>query len=227
MINCDRCGYNAVAEKNPEHSELLLGLLYENGYHNAGAKVICCQNEGCQYRDSTEIPAIFTCLGYSTNPDMTEIATGFSVNSESLDAYETFLGKKLSFGIAIFNPKYLEGDTFMTDGEINASNGCLQVELDLSYSICNLFVMGMSMQNPSHVSLELIFVGYACGEGDTSTAVLMQKDYVGTQENPILSPMASKVTKKDATLYTVKLGTVLAPVQLTTGKETLDEFTAK
>lgn len=225
VINCDRCSLKGVAEENPVHSEILSDIKFENGFNNIGKKITTCQNNGCLHSVSADIDAIFECLGFSTSPDNTGISTGFVVNAQSLDEYEKFIGKKLTFGVVIFNPKYLaNGDIFTQDGKLNASKGALQVEFDLEYPIYNLSVSGMSLENSAHTALELVFAGYAYQGKDTSSIQTFQKDYVGTQEKPISSPMASKVTRGDSVLYTIKLQTVLTPAQISFGKEGLNEF---
>ncbi len=205
--------------------DIVKTIEYANGFAKAGTICEICENDGCKYIVSSDAPAIFECLGFSTSPDNTGISTGFIVNAQSLDEYEKFIGKKLTFGVVIFNPKYLaNGDIFTQDGKLNASKGALQVEFDLEYSIYNMSVSGMSLENSAHTALELIFAGYAYQGNDTSSIQTFQKDYVGTQEKPISSPMASKVTRGDSVLYTIKLQTVLTPAQISFGKEGLEEF---
>lgn len=205
--------------------DIVKTIEYANGFAKAGTICEICENDRCEYIVSSEAPAIFECLGYSVNSDNTGIATGFLVNAQSLDEYEKFIGKELTFGVVIFNPKYLGNDTLFTqDGKINASKGALQVEFDLEYSICNLSVSGMSLENSAHASLELVFAGYAYEGEDVGSAKVFQKEYIGTTEAPISSPMASKVTRGSDVLYTIKLQSVLTPAQISFGKEGLNEF---
>ncbi|MBQ4509962.1 MAG: hypothetical protein II984_04495, partial [Clostridia bacterium] len=73
-------------------------------------------------------------------------------------------------------------------------------------------------------SLELVFAGYAYEGEDKTNIQVLQKEYLGTQDIPVDSPMASKVTRGNNVLYTIKLQSVLTPTQITTGKEDLLEF---
>ena len=224
VVNCDRCGTRGAAQANPVHNESVI-IEYKNGYHNAGEKITGCTNEGCEYSSKEEVAAIFECLGYSTNDASSGIATGFVINHESLSTYESAIGKKLTFGVVIFNPKYLGEDTlFTSEGLINTSKGALQVEFDLTYANCNLSISGMNLANADHASLELVFAGYAYEGEDVGSAKVFQKEYIGTTEDPISSPMASKVTRGSDVLYTIKLQTVLTPAQISFGKEGLNEF---
>ncbi|MBQ2810008.1 MAG: leucine-rich repeat domain-containing protein [Clostridia bacterium] len=224
VVNCDRCGTRGAAQANPVHNESVI-IEYKNGYHNAGEKITGCTNEGCEYCSKEEVAAIFECLGYSTNDASSGIATGFVINHESLSTYESAIGKKLTFGVVIFNPKYLGEDTlFTSEGLINTSKGALQVEFDLTYANCNLSISGMNLANADHASLELVFAGYAYEGEDVGSAKVFQKEYIGTTEDPISSPMASKVTRGSDVLYTIKLQSVLTPAQISFGKEGLNEF---
>ncbi len=204
--------YGAVSTTNP------LKYINFNGFDKSFSAWDALTNT------KTEYSSIFEASGYSMGPDSTGIATGFKVNHDSLEAYEALVGKKVTFGVVVFNPKYLNADTFFTsEGLINASKGALQVTLDLTYTNCNLSVSGMSLDNADHASLELIFAGYAFTD-DASKAQLFQKEYIGSAESPVSSPMASKVTRGADALYTVKLQSVLTPTQISTGKEGLTEY---
>ncbi len=215
---CNDCRASVVNHK--ETTNIIVTITYEN-YSQTGTRTTDCNNDGCTYVETVDAPAIFECLGYSMGPNNSGIATGFVVNHDSLQEYETISGKKLTFGVIVFNPKYLDADTiFTSDGKINAAKGALQVELDLTYSHCNISVFGMSIDNAEHASLELVFAGYAYEGEDRENVQIFQKDYAGLSS----SPMASKVTRGSDVLYTIKIQSVINPTQMTTGKEGLEEF---
>ena len=174
----------------------------------------------------TTYDAVVEVLGYSTKDNGTGIATGFNVNKESLAAYKSIFGGDVKFGIVVFNPKFI-GDTFFADGKINATQGAIQVELVENYSTLSAYVAGFDLTKEAHQNLELVFAGYAYTKADKSDVDLFQKEYVGTQENPVSSPMQSKVTKGGDVLYTVKIQTVTTHTPVSTGKEGLNEFTAQ
>ena len=174
----------------------------------------------------TTYAPIVEALGYSTKPQGTGIATGFKINQDSHEAYKTIFGKNVKFGIVVFNPTFI-GDTFFkADGSINAETGAIQVELTESYSTLSASVAGFDLTNEKHQKLELVFAGYAYSKNDKSDIQLFQKDYVGTTEAPVSSPMQSKVVKGNDVLYTVKLQSVITPVNITTGKDGLAAFGA-
>ena len=174
----------------------------------------------------TSYAPVVESLGYSTKPQGTGIATGFKINQDSRDAYKALFGKDISFGIVVFNPTFI-GDTFFnSDGTINAEKGAIQVELTENYSTLSASVAGFDLSLEGHQKLELVFAGYAYSKKDKSDIQLFQKDYSGTAEAPVSSPMQSKVVKGKDVLYTVKLQTVITPVNITTGKDGLDAFGA-
>ncbi len=173
--------------------------------------------------EKTAYAPIFEAQGYSTNADKTSIATGFSIAKASLNAYTSLIGGEVNFGIAIFNPKYLGADSFFNaEGGLNANGGCLTVDIGTEYSTCSLSVQGF---NSGNSGIELVFVGFAYVD-DISKATLIQKDYVGTTDAPVASPMVSKVTRNEGSLYTTTIASVCTPAEITTGKDGLDEFTA-
>ncbi|MBQ3040521.1 MAG: leucine-rich repeat protein, partial [Clostridia bacterium] len=106
---CSVCGGTVVSHVNGNTS---VTITYSN-YAEEGAKTVKCNNEGCTYNVTEKVPALFTCLGYSTSEDNSGIATGFVVNQDSLQEYEN-TGKKITFGVVVFNPKYLNSDTVFT-----------------------------------------------------------------------------------------------------------------
>lgn len=174
----------------------------------------------------TSYDAVVEVLGYSTKNGGTGIATGFKINQASVDAYKSIFGGDIKFGIVVFNPKFI-GDTFFAGGKINATQGAIQVELVENYSTLSAYVAGFDLTKEAHQNLELVFAGYAYTKADKSDVDLFQKEYVGTQENPVSSPMQSKVTKGGDMLYTVKIQTVTTHTPVSTGKEGLNEFTAQ
>ena len=82
------------------------------------------------------------------------------------------------------------------------------------------------MTQEKYQKLELVFAGYMYVDGKMDTTLeLIQKEYNGTEESPVTSPMATKVVR-DYTLYTVKFDTVKNMAQITTGKDGLNDYVA-
>jgi hypothetical protein len=179
--------------------------------------------------EKTTYAPVVECLGYSTKPEGTGIATGFKINQESVDAYKSIFGSDVKFGIVVFNPSFI-GDTFFdAEGKINAEKGAIQVELVENYSTLSASVAGFDLTKDTHQKLELVFAGYAYTKADKSDIDLFQKEYTvsDNSEKPNYSPMQSKVTRGGDMLYTVKMQTVTTHTPVLTGKEGLNEFTAQ
>lgn len=174
--------------------------------------------------EKADYSAILTHSGYSISPDGTGIASGFSINQSSLLAYEKLFGK-IKYGIVIFNPNYLGDEGVFVDGKINSTTGAIQVSIDTTYVNTSVYVKGFDISQTKYQNLELVFAGYAYVDGKMDTTLeFIQREYVGTEEKPVDSPMASKVTRGDYVLYTVKFANVQAFVPVTTDKNGLGEY---
>ncbi|MBQ8145479.1 MAG: leucine-rich repeat domain-containing protein [Clostridia bacterium] len=183
--------------------ELYETLVYESflagGKYNYG-----CSNDGCTVIDivDEDAKAIFTAgedKGYSASESGTGIAFGgYTINIDALNEYNRVNeNNKLNFGIIIVNPNYV-GDTFMKDGKANAEKGFLQVDMsDAEYSNIQIMVNGFT---GNAANLSLVFTLYAYTDVN---------DVEFIQSEDTLSASA-KVTKTDATLYTVTLDSVKA-----------------
>ncbi len=179
--------------------ELFETLVYESflasGKYNYG-----CSNDGCEAIDivDKDTKAIFSASadkGYSTNGDGIAFG-GYVVNIDALGEYNRVNSEnKLNFGIIIANPNYI-GETFMSDGAVNAEKGFLQVDMsDAEYSNIQIMVNGFT-GNAANLSLVITLYAYT----DVNDV-----EYIQSEDT--LSASA-KVTKADATLYTVTLTSV-------------------
>ncbi|MBE6624638.1 MAG: hypothetical protein E7622_03220 [Ruminococcaceae bacterium] len=192
------------------HTDKIL-ILYANGFDASGEKSTVCGVCDEILVEAVSVKPIFVHEGYSykLNGEITGIQSAFTVNKEELKAYEDASGKKLSFGMIIANPTYL-GDTFFTNGKVNADKGAIQVQVDIGdYSVFSCYISGFQKIDPQ-VNLELVIAGYVYEGDDTSSLKLMQKTYEVGDEAPIVS----KVTKGTDVLHTVNIANVKAPVAL-------------
>ncbi len=186
---------------------VLVDIVYAR-YDADGYKVHKCVR--CDETDSSTIAnAIFEHKGYSYKLDGSAgISSEFDIDLDALNEYESLKSTTITFGVVIVSPKYLPSGTteYFFDGEkVNADNGVVQVELQADqrkYSRLTCYVKGFDRANANHNALELIIAGYAYE--DANSIQFMQKQYVADE----LSPCVSKVTKQDALLYTVTIGTV-------------------
>ena len=217
-VLCDMCKEVVVYPKQFDAHKLhTLSIKYANGFAKEGLKTMVCENCESATNASPTLP-LFVAQGYTVNEGNTGFGTGFQINKGALVEYESANNTTITFGIVVFNPQHLNGETFV-DGKINATKGALQINMDTSYANCKLLISGFTQ---AHASLELVFVGYAY-EGDNSANLqLMQKEYISTEDAPVESPMCSQING----LYTVKLSTVATP-SMVGNKESLDEFVKK
>ena len=220
---CPRCALvaeNALGhEFDLEKGACVSNIVYESFGADGYYEIKCARCTECD--NSTVARAIFVAKGYSTNPSKTGFATGFSINKDSLEAYEDFYNTKITFGIVIFNPYYLDENNLFVDGKIQCSRGVIQVTMDTVYSACNLSMNGFTND---FLSLELAFAGFAYVGDDTDNIQILQKEYNSTQESPVYSPMSRKITRGGTTLYTIRFETILTPA-IMPNKSELDEYT--
>ena len=140
VINCDRCNTTNVPEKNPVHS-LSTTITYVT-FSATGTKVSGCTNEGCAHKTTTEAPALFTCLGYST-PESGNggISIGYRINGEAILAYEEITKETVSYGLFATTKQGLgEDDIIDENGE--AGNGTLIADIgneDFAFIFIKMF----------------------------------------------------------------------------------------
>ena len=216
-ILCDMCKEAVVYEKQFDtHDTYIVAITYKNGFSSAGERLVKCKN--CISGDKTEqtLP-LFDPQGYTINDNQTGFGTGFRVNKEALESYEAVNDVTVTFGIMVFNPKYLGDEAFLNGGFVNATKGALQVSIDRSYVNCKLLVSGFTSLN---YDMELVFAGYAY-ENDLENIQIMQKTYKGNES----SPMSHKITRGSDILYTVKIEAIINP-QIMPSKENLLEYVA-
>ena len=174
----------------------IISCFLAGGKYNYG-----CSNDGCTAIDivDEDAKAIFSAgvdKGYSASESGTGIAFGgYTINIDALNEYNRVNEKDLTFGIVVANPNYI-GDSFMTNGTVNSTKGFLQVDMsDAEYSNIQIMVNGFVGDS---ANLSLVFTLYAYTDAD---------DVEFIQSEDTLSASA-KVTKTDATLYTVTLNSV-------------------
>lgn len=171
-------------------------ISYPNGYSANGQKRNCTL-EICNGNKIIEIKPIFVTKGYSNSK--TGIAGGYTVNIEEYNQYEDVTGKKITFGLLMLNPKYLDGkDSFFngTNVNIDGTKGFAKVDMtNLSYENFTYSINGF---NENVKDIDLIICAYAYAEGEAVEFIQHQATACASK----------KVTKNDATLYTVTFNSV-------------------
>ncbi|MBQ8738692.1 MAG: leucine-rich repeat domain-containing protein [Clostridia bacterium] len=196
-VTCTRCNDNIAGFADHVYAET---LVYPNGFVASGVYNKYCKNAVDCAVDKVENGVkkpIFTALadnGYSTNGDGIAFG-GFVVNTTEFKKYNDLNENDITFGIFVANPKYL-GDTFMENGEVNATSGFLKVDMT-SDEYTNIKIM-LDGFTGSAQNLELVISLYAYT--DASEVEYIQSEHTACAN--------SNVVKSDATLYTVTLSSV-------------------
>ena len=199
-LTCTQCNDNLAGFADHVYSET---LVYPNGFKADGVYNKHCTNASdCIFGlvENEKADPIFTALadnGYSVNAYGTGIAFGgFAVNTTELKKYNDLNENDITFGILVANPKYV-GDTFMANGEVNATSGFLKVDMT-SDEYTNIKIM-LDGFTGSAQELELVISLYAYT--DVNDVQFIQSEHTACAN--------SKVVKADATLYTVTLNSVV------------------
>ncbi|MBQ8739671.1 MAG: leucine-rich repeat domain-containing protein [Clostridia bacterium] len=196
-VTCTQCNDNISSFIGHVYAET---LVYPNGFKAEGVYNKYCQNASdCKVGlvENEEKKPVFTALadnGYSTNGNGIAFG-GFVVNTTELKKYNDLNENDITFGIFVANPKYL-GDTFMENGEVNATSGFLKVDMT-SDEYTNIKIM-LDGFTGSAQNLELVISLYAYT--DVSDVEYIQSEHTACAN--------SNVVKSDATLYTVTLSSV-------------------
>ena len=196
-VTCTRCNDNIAGFAGHVYAET---LVYPNGFKANGVYNKYCKNASdCKVGlvENEEKKPVFTALadnGYSTNGNGIAFG-GFVVNTTEFKKYNDLNENDITFGIFVANPKYL-GDTFMENGEVNATSGFLKVDMT-SDEYTNIKIM-LDGFTGSAQNLELVISLYAYT--DASDVEYIQSEHTACAN--------SNVVKSDATLYTVTLSSV-------------------
>lgn len=218
---CKYClGTIKIDETAPKlgHDHSILTSIVYTSYDKDGIKTQKCVR--CVDTVESVADAIFTHVGYSHRETGTKqgIISEFSIDTTALTEYETFNNTTVTFGIVVFNPKYLGEGKVFNGTEINTTGATVSVEIDETarkYASLTCTIDGFDVTNSDHTSLELVIAGYAFEDG--SDVQLMQRQYVAGEDTPCVH----KVTREDATLLTVNIANVKTHVKF---PESIKEF---
>lgn len=218
---CKYClGTIKIDETAPKlgHDHSILTSIVYTSYDKDGIKTQKCVR--CVDTVESVADAIFTHVGYSHRESGKKqgIISEFSIDTTALTEYETFNNTTVTFGIVVFNPKYLGEGKVFNGTEINTTGATVSVEIDETarkYASLTCTIDGFDVTNSDHTSLELVIAGYAFEDG--SDVQLMQRQYKAGEDTPCVH----KVTREDATLLTVNIANVKTHVKF---PESIKEF---
>ena len=144
-------------------------------YALAGEKVTDCQNEGCTYHITTEAPALFTSLGYSTSEtDGTGISIGYRVDYDAIKTYKELTGIELSYGMFATTKQAVgNGDIFDADG--NTVSGAITLDVTKSgFTFLSLKMVGFDTEESKAVEFAIGAYAVTTLEGEKSYSYLQE-----------------------------------------------------
>lgn len=125
---CNVCGDTIVNHTENEN----LGVRVEyTSFLECGSKITSCNNEGCTYKATEKLSALFTCLGYSAAEDgKGGIAIGYTVDNEAIAEYTKMTDKTLNYGVFVVLKSTL-GDCDVFDRNGDVANGVVSAEISM------------------------------------------------------------------------------------------------
>ena len=173
VVVCADCELS-TANENPEHN-LAIEITYENGFGNAGNKLVACINNGCAHREETEMPALLVCLGYSA-PENGDggISIKYAVNGTAIAEYERVTGATLSYGMFATTKQAVgNGDIFDLDG--NTVNGAIALDVTKSgFTFIALKMVGFDKENSKEAFFAIGAYAITTLEGEKSYSYLQE-----------------------------------------------------
>ena len=161
---CNQCGIAIV--NHSKEAEINTNIFYVS-YAEKGTKTVKCMNEGCTYLATEEMPALFTCLGYSA-PEYsgsTGIAVGFAANEAAISEYTEVTGKSVSYGLfAVLKDIIVDNDIFASDG--TAAEGVVSTNISrFGYEIFEIKIVGFGEEHKDMKIAMGAYVEVTDGEG--------------------------------------------------------------
>ena len=173
---CNQCGMAFV--NHSKEAEINTNIFYVS-YAEKGTKTVKCTNEGCTYLVTEEMPALFTCLGYST-PEYSGsagIAVGFAANEAAISEYTEVTGKSVGYGLfAVLKDRIGDNDIFASDG--TAADGVVSTNISrFGYEIFEIKIVGFGEE---HKDMKIAMGAYVeVTDGEATEYIYLQS---GTPE---------------------------------------------
>ncbi len=137
----------------------------------------------CGYgRDAGEIPALFTCDGYSTPEDgRIELTVGFSINNEAIKEYEALSKKKVEFG-AFAAAQTILGNGYIFDENGNVMENTVAAKIEgYGYGMFELKISGFK---DTQKNVKLALGAYVItSDGETTEYSYLQAGTPNANEN--------------------------------------------
>ncbi len=130
-------------EKHDLENAIVINIVYDD-FASTGTKMLKCPKCNAEGITEGEVPALFTCNGYSA-PENGDggIAVDYSVNLETIAEYERLTGETVSYGIYAATQSGLgDKDIFDENGEV--VGGALTVALTKRYTKVSIKLVGFN-----------------------------------------------------------------------------------
>lgn len=153
VINCQQCGAVNEPEKNPIH-EKTTKMEYAS-FALAGSRNVVCTNEGCAYKEATEAPALFECLGYSLQQvENGGFVLGYKINSSAIEEYESISGSSIMYGV--FASGISVGNSDAVDANGNVISGALGMNLTkFSNAVMQIKITGFATTEQKNAKIAI------------------------------------------------------------------------
>ena len=156
-VVCSMCKAVELKAAMAEHvngEKLTYTSLMSKGEHFVG-----CTNDGCKLGEATEIPALFTCLGYSTELEGYGIVCEFSINLDAVQLYISLVDSDFDYGmvVAIGNSSPLSKDENGNVAPIDKAVACSFV--NTNYSRLQIKIANITEDK---FSTEIVSTLYVC-----------------------------------------------------------------
>ena len=160
---CNVCGTYIVNHVDGNTSVV---INYSN-YSLSGEKVTACQCEGCGYTEISEMPALFTNLGFSASEhDGAQFSVNYRVNEKAISEYERITGEKVNYGVFAVTKENIEkNDIFDADGKALAG----VIAADITGTGFNLFSLKITGFTEAQKELPFAMGAFVGTEKDGAT----------------------------------------------------------
>ena len=175
----DGCNYVYVEASEHTSGER---FVYENGYLSVGKHIIGCTNDGCEYGEISELPALVVSKGYSQDSTSNALVLGLSFNKDAIKAYENYLGTEISYGMVA---SIEQDDLCPLKNNGEAKDGTVKADIkDAKYSILQLKITNIDNKDKLFHCAGYFIIGneitYVNGEETASEAIKVSyNNYTG------------------------------------------------
>jgi hypothetical protein len=187
-LECQVC--QEIFQEALSHS-LVESWAYANGYSKNGLYTAECKNDGCSFRESTELDALFVNKGYTVDSvNGTGFAYAVSVNKEAIDLYNEKTGADVKYGFIVGKASGTSGDIIGADGKEKLESAIVTDFTDLAYNDYKIYTLKLTdIKTPEQMATEI----YACAYVIDGARI----SYLGKDETDLAISVSLNTLKND------------------------------